>query len=310
MKIVSIGNFEAPTWDGSISDENHIADALEGLGHKIIRKQRNDFKQEDIYKMPDIIEGVTFVLIAQWDWYHEDLKNILNNVYPGAKTVYWAFDHQADNQDWHQRLIAGVDLYLSKMLSDSKYPHWRWLAQDFAPEFLDKWPGDQEKDIDVLFTGTYLPFAGERIELLKAIDERFNLEVYSTTPDQWKEIGLKNVHGAVLDEGLRSLINRAKVNISVDIHTETPGYWSDRNAQIMACAGFVLFKYTPMSEARFGSHLEYFNSVEECLEKIQFYLDNTALREAVAEYGYRFAQDSMKVSHRVFDLITIVRSVL
>jgi hypothetical protein len=40
VKILSIGNFLNPSWDGSIPDEEHIAQALESLGHEVVRVQR------------------------------------------------------------------------------------------------------------------------------------------------------------------------------------------------------------------------------------------------------------------------------
>jgi hypothetical protein len=192
-------------------------------------------------------------LIAQWDGF-SDVFSLPRPL------VYWAFDYQADGQVWHERLVKQSDLYLSKRIADSKYPNWQWLAQDFAPQFLAEAkssPLGQAKTIDVLFTGSYLPWATERIDTLKAIDSKFNLTIHSVTPDQWKDAGFKTVYGPVMDEQLPELIGKAKINISID-HTIEAGYWSDRNAQIMACGGFVLSRYVPLAEATFKDRVVYF----------------------------------------------------
>src|SRR6266513_3731488 len=210
MRILSIGNFFNPSWDGSEPDEEHIASSLEQLGHEVTRKQR-----EEIGYPPGEYD---LTLIAQWDGYG-DTSTLPKPI------VYWAFDYQADGQSWHERLIKESDLYLSKRLADSKYPNWRWLCQDFAPDFLDKAP-QVEKDIDVLFTGSYLHWATERNAILKAVDDRFNLYIYGVTPDDWKAQGFKNVYGPVMDDALPPLIARAKINLSID-HTLEAGYWSD-----------------------------------------------------------------------------------
>ena len=42
MRILSIGNFYNPSWDGSFPDEEHIAKALEELGHEVFRNQREE----------------------------------------------------------------------------------------------------------------------------------------------------------------------------------------------------------------------------------------------------------------------------
>lgn len=303
MKILIVGNFGVG-WDGSICDEEHIASALEELGHEVIRWQRNDMN----YAMANR-EAVDFTLIAQWDGYPERFE------FP-RPLVYWAFDYQADGQEWHERLVRQADLYLSKRIADSKYLNWQWLSQDFAPGFLDKWhPGYEvdghtlgyEKDIDVLFTGSYLPWATERLETLKAVDEKFNLVIHSV--NEWP--GFKDVRPPIMDEGLPALYARAKVILSID-HTIEAGYWSDRNAQIMACGRTPLFRYVPLSESTFHNHVLYFNNVEQCLNSIEGQLQHFTDKSwgILGDDSYRFAQENLKVTNRVQDLLTIVESML
>lgn len=310
MKILSVGNFSGRGWDGSVTDENHIAYALEEMGHEVIRLQREEVGS--VPGMPWV--GCDFILIAQWDGYkdswiemlaeskdkheHYDHKNVL---------VYWAFDYQADGQQWHEKLIVASDLYLSKRIADSKYPNWQWLSQDFAPSFLDKYPIPVEKDIDVLFTGSYLPWATERNATLKAVDEKFNLVIHSV--NEWP--GFKDVRPPIMDEGLPELYARAKVILSID-HTLEAGYWSDRSAQIMACAGLVLFRYIPLSEARFisGTHVPFY-SVQDCLDQIELLLEMSEEdTEGIRMVGYEWAHRNLMVNDRVNDLITIVEGIL
>jgi hypothetical protein len=300
VKILFLGNFLSPSWDGSIPDEEHIASALEQLGHNVRRWQR-----DGVVPAPAEIEfSPDFILIAQWDGYGDMQIGIVKEF--RKPVIYWAFDHQADGQDWHERLIEASDLYLSKRIADSKYPNWQWLSQDFAPEFLDKYPERIEKDIDVLFTGTYLPWATDRNKILKAVDEKFNLTIHSVNPDEWKVQGFKNVHGPVMDDALPALVARARINLSID-HTLEAGYWSDRNAQIMACGGLVMFKYVPLSKSIFKDHIVYFKDVEDCLWRLGQLLERPQEDlDSVAEGGYRYAHEYMMVGDRVKDLLTIV----
>lgn len=303
MKILTVGNF-GYGWDGSVCDEEHIAKALGDLGHDVHRIQREN--------LPTVNKNIwtkteDLVLIAQWDGYPagfiEDMKSL------GKVIVYWAFDYQADGQEWHEKLIQGSDLYLSKRLKDSKYQNWQWLSQDFAPEFLDKYTDPIKQDIDVLFTGSYLPWAKERNSVLRAIDSRFNLEIHSITPNDWKTLGFKNVQGPVMDYDLPKLVARAKINISID-HTIEAGYWSDRPGQIMACGGFVLHRYQPLAEARFHNGVDYFYGIQDCLDAIGYYLAHGSAREAIQARGYQLAQRTLMAEHRAKDLLTIVGSIL
>lgn len=299
MKILSIGNF-GRGWDGSICDEAHIADALEQMGHEVVRWSR-----EMTYVMPgdEKFKGCDFALISQYESYPADLNDKITKL--GTKlVVYWAFDYQADGQEWHERLVKEADLYLSKRIADSKYPNWQWLSQDFAPKFLDKTLSAPEQDIDVLFTGSYLPWATERNETIKAVSEKFNLVVYSV--NDWPDID--NL-GPIMDEGLPELYARAKIVLSVD-HTLEAGYWSDRNAQAMACGAFVLFRYVPLSEARFGTGVAYHYSIPDCLKSIKFFLDNPDLRREFADRGYEMAHRNLMVEHRVTELLVMLGHVV
>lgn len=302
MKILTVGNFTTG-WDGSICDEEHIAKALGDLGHEVNRCQR------EAAVVFNLGEEYDFVLIAQWDGYSPNLIPVLRDLDKPCPIVYWAFDYQADGQEWHEKLIHGSDLYLSKRLKDSKYQNWQWLSQDFAPEFLDKYTDPIKQDIDVLFTGSYLPWAKERNSVLRAIDSRFNLEIHSITPNDWKALGLKNVQGPVMDYDLPKLIARAKINISID-HTIEAGYWSDRPGQIMACGGFVLHRYQPLAEARFHNGIDYFYGIQDCLDSIGYYLAHGSAREAIQTRGYQLAQRTLMAEHRAKDLLTIVDGVL
>lgn len=311
MRVLSIGNFTTG-WDGSLCDEEHIAKALEQMGHEVIRWQRENvvdwqFKEQPS-QLEDFEDSPDFILIAQWHSYDNELFTALRQYYESVPIIYWAFDYQADGQEWHEKLVKQSDLYLSKRLTDVKYPNWRWLSQDFAPMFLDSVEG-VEKDIDVLFTGSYLPWAHERNETLKAVDERFDLHIYGITPDEWKKRGFKNVHGPVMDDALPALIARAKINLSID-HTIEAGYWSDRNAQIMACSGFVLFREVPMSRDRFKCYVEYFSSVGECVAKIGYWLmdEHKFTRNVTEAMAYQYAHTSLKVDTRVREMLELVEA--
>jgi hypothetical protein len=298
MRVLSLGNFSGRGWDGSVTDENHIADALEELGHEVIRIQREEVGQVLIPKEP-----VDFTLVAQWDGY-PDLSFLPRPL------VYWAFDYQNDGQEWHERLVKESDLYLSKRIADFKYPNWQYLSQDFAPKFLDKTPNlAVDKDIDVLFTGSYLPWATERNATLKAVDEKFNLVIHSV--NAWE--GFKDVRPPIMDEGLPGLYARAKVILSID-HTLEAGYWSDRSAQIMACGRRPLVRYIPLMESTFHDKVDYFYSVEDCLEKIEHLINWKGYPShypiVMDELSYSFAQTNLKAINRVQDLLTIVRSIL
>lgn len=291
MKILSVGNF-GNSWDGSVCDEENIAKALEGLGHTVVRLQREYIPDQADY------DDFDFTLLAQWHSYPETFN------FP-RPIVYWAFDFQKDDQAWHQRLISQADLYLSHMLTDVKYPNWQWFAQDFAPDFLVGKNELADKTMDVLFTGSYLDWGKERIGLLRAVNEEFDLTIRSFTPGSWENEGFKKVYGPVMDQGLKNLYPSAKINLSIDLNIE-PGYWSDRNAQIMCCGGFVLYKYVPLSSTVFHDNVAYFSTISDCLEQISYYLEHEDEREAIADKGCKYASEYLTATAKAKELVIAV----
>jgi spore maturation protein CgeB len=61
-----------------------------------------------------------------------------------------------------------------------------------------------------------------------------------------------------------------------------------RTFDIPACAGFMLHEYSDEVVGFFkpGKEIDTFNSVEECSDKIQYYLKNESIREKLALNGY------------------------
>lgn len=297
MNILLVGNFTT-AWDGSICDEVNVAKALESLGNKVFRFQR-ELTTEAYWKLP----RCDIALVFQWDGYKEDLVGRVKNLI-APTVVYWAFDYQGLHQAWHERLVETADLYLSKRIADSRYPNWRW-ACDFAPDFLGKYDQPIEKDIDVLFTGSYLKWAIERNDTLKMLDENFNVHIYST--NEWP-LSFQHRSAPVLDYGLPELIARSKVCIAID-HTLEAGYWSDRAAQIISCGGFCLQRYIPLMESYFHNNIAYFYNMESAYQQTKWWLEHDEDRETFALNAFENSA-AYKCQQRVSDVLTTIRSVL
>jgi spore maturation protein CgeB len=73
-----------------------------------------------------------------------------------------------------------------------------------------------------------------------------------------------------------------------------------RTFEVPACKGFFLAERTPTHQELFeeGKEAEFFGSVEECAEKIRFYLKKETVRNRVAERGYQRCLNSGYSLHR------------
>ena len=68
-------------------------------------------------------------------------------------------------------------------------------------------------------------------------------------------------------------------------------YFSNRTWYTLGCGGFLLTAYTPNLEELFGrgKELDWFESFEECCEKIEYYLGHDEERRKIAAAGYQLA---------------------
>jgi spore maturation protein CgeB len=89
--------------------------------------------------------------------------------------------------------------------------------------------------------------------------------------------------------------------------------FNGRTFEIPACKGFLLTERTSkhLEFYREGVEAEFFSSVEECAEKIRYYLENPEQRLAIAERGYRRAIDSdYSYARRMSDALATVRAIV
>jgi spore maturation protein CgeB len=73
-----------------------------------------------------------------------------------------------------------------------------------------------------------------------------------------------------------------------------------RTFEVPACKGFFLAERTATHQELFdeGKEAEFFGSIEECADKIRFYLNNESTRDRIAEQGYQRCLKSGYSLHR------------
>ena len=93
---------------------------------------------------------------------------------------------------------------------------------------------------------------------------------------------------AVLGEDYVRVICGSKISLGF-VSSSNRDEYTMRTFEIPACKGFFLAERTPAHQQLFveGQEAEFFGSVEECADKIRFYLRADSERDRIAERGYR-----------------------
>ena len=148
---------------------------------------------------------------------------------------------------------------------------------------------------DVAFIGK--PAEGNRIELLRAVDKHFDLKIWG---GPWEEYGLTCHKKRVYPKENGKICYASKIILGCDQSNEMDSYFSNRTWITMGFGGFLLTNYVPGLEKILtkGKHLEWYHNIEECLDLIEYYLQNESERQQIAQVGHKYVH-----AHHTWDSV-------
>lgn len=127
----------------------------------------------------------------------------------------------------------------------------------------------------------------ERVRTLNALSGNFNVDLftYSNTSS------LKNVlchNGISTHKEMPLIFNRSKINLNITIRSIQSGL-SQRIWDVLGCGGFLLTNYQEELPEYFeiGKDLECYENIEDCFQKVQYYLAHDDIRQEIAANGYK-----------------------
>lgn len=137
----------------------------------------------------------------------------------------------------------------------------------------------------------------ERSILLQKVAEtfsdRYRFDLYTgSVPDHYPI--LKKHHRGIVDyyKQMPLVFARSRINLNVSLRSIHSGI-PNRVLDIMACGGFVITNRQPEIVEYFedGRELVTFESMDECLEKITYYLEHEEERQKIASLGHRIVRE-------------------
>ncbi|HBN26812.1 MAG TPA: hypothetical protein DD405_05020 [Desulfobacteraceae bacterium] len=148
---------------------------------------------------------------------------------------------------------------------------------------------------DVAFVGR--PSNENRINLIRAVDNSFYFKAWG---GHWEKYGLACLKNHIYPKEYAMICYASKIVLGCDYYNHMKKYFSNRTWITMGCGGFLLTNYVPGLETIFkkGVHLEWYNSHQECLDLIGYYLKHGEKRKKIAQNGYEFVH-----STRTYDVV-------
>lgn len=293
MKISMMCNFGLS--GGQQCDENHIKKGFEKLGHEVFDN--------------NIPDDVDLILLFKTNKYSREHVIEWKGRYPDIPVWFWTFDNM-DRFPNSYPIAKECDLWLGEELGRKSrweqegIPFYYFPNHAVPPDIFKKI--NVPKEYDVVFTGT--PYSQnydpDKNELLKAINERFDLHVFGNSHQAWKAMGIKNTGEPAFDEKLSELYGKSKIVIAIS-NVQCEGYWSIRTSQSLMCGAFALVRFTPQMEKELKDNVVYFQTVQECTDKIDYYLKHDKEREEIAEKGWMYANSYLTTQQRLTELILL-----
>lgn len=144
----------------------------------------------------------------------------------------------------------------------------------------------------------------ERIRLLSKIAQAHPLDLF--TDSDGTEINNAHIHGSIsYTEEMPLVFCRSKINLNITLRSITSGI-PLRCLDIMGANGFLLSNYQPELAEYFipGEDFVYFESDEDLLDKIKYFLAHEAKREEIAHNGWKKVQEAFSYEKKVHEMIS------
>ncbi len=159
-------------------------------------------------------------------------------------------------------------------------------------------PGNEYiEDVEYIFASAFLEkkvTVDERHMLLNAVSERGNDFALYTGSDLAMEPALKRANRGIVDyyKEMPFVFKNSRINLNISLRSIRTGI-PLRALDIMGCGGFLLSNYQEELAQYFkeGVELVLFYSLEDCLEKIEYYLSHEKERKSIALAGHEAVKE-------------------
>lgn len=287
---------------GEQADEVHLARELEKMGNIVRRIPRDVWREwvlgnykERPKEVPEDLKA-NINLVAKWHHFYDGrfIDELRKESQAPVFLWVWDFMYSGGFPDWHISMAKAADLYLSgeagifdeyKKLGIKPY----YFQMDVCDGDISTFSGI-EKIHDVVFTGSYLE-QGHRKEWLPIINKKIPIKIWAWNWQEWKKLGIES-YPAVYGEEYNRLIEKSRIILGFSVEPNCWGYWSNRVGKVLRGGGFLLQEYAPGMETQLPTCIKFFNSPQEAIDKIEFYLSNPKkiekYRKEAEKIGYRF----------------------
>ncbi len=242
--------------------------------------------------------------------FFHDLPPLLMEQFSGElPTVVWMEEQTAHTDSSHVDYVRNVRLLclstpnLVRAYRSQGVRNATFLMSGFSPRFHRPIGNDVRKERDIAFIGG--PGAmGDRPGFLAWLSQRHQLTLFGRR-DSWlpylSRFPELNWCTEVRPRGYARACASSSIILGLNQSHDSALYFSNRIFLTLACGGFHLTHYVPRMEEVFdrGVHLDWFESRDECVERIEWYLGHPRECKRIAEQGAALVHEKHRYQDRV-----------
>ena len=180
----------------------------------------------------------------------------------------------------------------------------------FDASVLERLPPPPKKDIDISFVGGLAANHGKRIEILEAVARELPVDLYIS--------GLKGIplssplharmRGEVWGRDMYDVLRRSKITLNTHIDAAQGMAGNMRLYEATGVGTFLLTDNLPNLPELFqpGVHVGVYDSAQDCVAKIKYYLAHDAEREAIAKAGQAHTLAAHSYGQRIEEILALI----
>lgn len=317
---------------GIDSFEFHLHDTLDNLGHEvrvfdlkfgIYKPRTTHFWLRRAFGEYDRLMGVRLaraiaqfepdIVLAVYRYIHPVTIELLKQMAPGVPVIHVNQDNLCTLEQ--QQVLASPydalfvkDPYMVRTFRDKAGLNAHYLPESFNPRYhkpppVDRAKNEMELDIDILVFGTLYPYRNRFIE--KLLERRKRIKVYGTAGPFMSKVVEQHFSGhQILTKEKSDLIYGSRIVLNNFFYGEIEGV-NCKYFEIHGSGGFqicdykdALVEYSPVDPARYT-----FNSVQEALDIIDYFLPRQEERYAIANTHWQHFLAHHTYEHRIATIL-------
>lgn len=300
MRILHVANFSILKNDAVFySIDKKISNGLIRNGHLVCEFSYRDIskinrvfglKKIGLSKMKkSLFKSISnlqpeLILLGHSELIDGEILSLIRKKYPKIKIAMWWVDWLKNLSSIKSKIKYIDVLFTTTGIKD--FPKINFENKDlkicYIPNMCDssiesyKSFQEQSYDRDLFFAGR---LDKERVSLINKLKElliNVKFDIFGNTKET-----------LLLGNKFLETISKSKISLNLSRDHNTSLYSSDRLVQLMANGSFVISKNIPDVELLFNNNeVVFFNEPQECLEKINYYINNDEERRKLAKNGW------------------------